>query len=130
MTKLVGILNITPDSFSDGGKYNSLETALNRLQELLNDGADVIDIGAESTRPTAIAISHDEEWLRLEKILPEIIFAVKKFNQKTGKKIQTSIDSYHFETIEKAHECGVDVINDVKGLVDERIVKLIAKKNI
>jgi dihydropteroate synthase len=126
VTKLVGILNITPDSFSDGGKFDSLSSALNHLNKMLEDGADAIDIGAESTRPNSTPISTEEEWSRLEKILPAIISAVKKY----PKKIQTSIDSYHFKTIKKAHDLGVDVINDVRGLADERIVDFIAKKNI
>lgn len=129
-TKIVGILNITPDSFSDGGKFNSPESALIHLQQMLQDGADVIDIGAESTRPKSTPISAEEEWRRLEKILPKVVANVKEFNATTGKKIQTSIDSYHFETIQKAHELGVDIINDVSGLVDEKIIEFVARKNV
>ncbi len=126
MTKLVGILNVTPDSFSDGGKFDSLETALTHLKKLIAEGADVIDIGAESTRPQATPIGPQEEWRRLTKILPAVIAEVKK----SPKKIKTSIDSYHFETLLKAWESGVDVVNDVTGLSDERIVNFIAEKNI
>ena len=126
MTKIVGILNVTPDSFSDGGKFYSLENALAQLQKMIEDGANVIDIGAESTRPQAIPIGPEEEWKRLEKILPAIIYTVKN----SPKKIKTSIDSYHFETIQKSYALGVDVINDVTGLSDERIVDFIAAKNI
>jgi dihydropteroate synthase len=129
-TKLVGILNVTPDSFSDGGKFNSLDAALNQLKKLLVDGADVIDIGAESTRPKATPIGPKEEWNRLEKILPAAIIEVKKFNAKTGKKVPVSIDSYHFETIQKAYEAGIEIINDVSGLADEKIVEFIAEKNL
>ena len=124
-TKIVGILNITPDSFSDGGKFNSLNSALNHLKEMLDAGADMIDIGAESTRPNAKPISANEEWQRLEKILPAIILEVKKYP-----KVQTSIDSYHFEVIKKSYELGIDIINDVSGLIDENIIKFIAEKNI
>jgi dihydropteroate synthase len=126
MTKLVGILNVTPDSFSDGGKFDSLETALTHLKKLIAEGADVIDIGAESTRPQATPIGPQEEWRRLTKILPAVIAEVKK----SPKKIKTSIDSYHFETLVKAWEMGVDVVNDVTGLSDERIVNFIAAKNV
>ena len=129
-TKIVGILNVTPDSFSDGGKFNSFDAALNHLQKLLQDGADVIDVGAESTRPKATPIQAEEEWRRLEKILPAVVLQVKKFNQNSQKKVQTSIDSYHFETVKKSHEAGVDVINDVSGLADEKIVRFIAEKNV
>ncbi len=125
-TKIVGILNLTPDSFSDGGKFDSKNAALNHLQKMMLDGADVIDIGAESTRPTATPLSTDEEWQRLEKILPEIIFAVKNF----PRKILTSIDSYHFENLQKSYEFGVDIINDVKGLSDERIINFITERNV
>jgi dihydropteroate synthase len=129
-TKIVGILNVTPDSFSDGGKFDSLETALTHLKKMLEEGADVIDVGAESTRPQATPITATEEWRRLEKILPAVIFEVKNFNKKFGKKIQTSIDSYHFETVKKSHELGIDVVNDVGGLADEKIIEFIAAKNI
>ncbi len=126
MTKIVGILNVTPDSFSDGGKFNSLDSAIAHLKKLIADGADVIDIGAESTRPQATPIGPEEEWRRLEKILPAVISEVRN----APRKIKTSIDSYHFETLLKAWEVGVDVINDVKGLSDERIVDFIAAKNV
>jgi dihydropteroate synthase len=130
MTKIIGILNITPDSFSDGGKFNSLDSALSHLQKLLEDGADMIDIGAESTRPGSTPLTPEEEWLRLEKILPEAVKVVKNFTETHGKKIETSIDSYHFETVKKAYQLGIDVINDVSGLADEKIVQFIAEKNI
>ncbi len=126
MAKIVGILNITPDSFSDGGKFDSLEGAISHLKKLIADGADIIDVGAESTRPKAVPISVQQEWQRLEKILPEIIFVSKN----TSKPIKISLDSYHFENLKKAHELGVDIINDVRGLSDERIVDFIAAKNI
>ncbi len=129
-TKFVGILNVTPDSFSDGGKFNSFDSAITHLMKMMKDGALMIDVGAESTRPQAIKISPQEEWQRLEKILPAVILAAKKFSEKKSKKIEISIDSYHFETLLKAHEIGVDVFNDVSGLSDERIIDFIATKNI
>ncbi len=125
VTKIVGILNITPDSFSDGGKFNSSETALSHLKQIIADGADMIDIGAESTRPNATPISTSQEWQRLEKILPALISEIKKHPN-----LQSSIDSYHFENIKKAYELGIDIINDVSGLSDDRIINFIAEKNI
>ncbi len=125
-TKLVGILNLTPDSFSDGGKFNSLELALVQVQQMIDCGVDVIDIGAESTRPSAIKISADEEWLRLENILPEIVALVKR----SPRQIKTSIDSYHFETLQKAYDLGVDIVNDVQGLSDYKIIDFIAKNGV
>ena len=130
MTSLAGILNITPDSFSDGGKFNSLDSALQQLQKLLDDGANMIDVGAESTRPTAVPISWQEEWARLENILPFLVEKVGKFNRENGRNVEISIDSYHFETIKKACEVGVDIVNDVKGLEDDRIVDFIAQNQI
>ncbi len=130
MTKIVGILNITPDSFSDGAKFDSLPSALDHVNKMLTEGVDVIDVGAESTRPQATPITHEEEWRRLAKILPETILVTKKFSHYHNKKIKISIDSYHFETIKKAWELGVDVINDVSGLIDEKIVEFIAAKNV
>jgi len=129
-TKIVGILNLTPDSFSDGGKFDSLEQAMIHLKKMILNGADVIDIGAQSTRPNAIKISNEQEWIRLENILPAIIKEIQKFNRDNNKKIQISIDSYHFETIKKSYELGIDIINDVSGLKDEKIIEFIATKNI
>lgn len=124
-TKIVGILNITPDSFSDGGKFSSLEAAIFHLKKMIEDGANIIDIGAESTRPGSTPISANEEWQRLEKILPALIFEIKKHP-----KIQSSIDSYHFENIKKSHQLGVDIVNDVSGLIDEKIIDFVAQNNI
>ena len=129
-TKLVGILNVTPDSFSDGGKFNSLDLAISHLRKMILEGAEVIDIGAESTRPQAVQISDEEEWGRLETILPKILGEIKEINFSQKKSVQSSIDSYHFSTIKKSYELGVDVINDVSGLIDERIVEFVAKNNI
>ena len=125
MVKIVGILNITPDSFSDGGKFNSANSAIKQTQKLIKDGADIIDIGAESTRPGSKPISADEEWSRLEKILPEVITKIKKHPQ-----VQSSIDSYHFKNIVRAYDLGIDIINDVSGLADDKIIEFIAEKNI
>ena len=130
MTKIVGILNITPDSFSDGGRYNSVQAALDQVKRLIIEGVDMIDIGAESTRPSAVAISDAEEIARVKDILPQIIDYVKRHNAQNSTNIETSIDSYHFETIKFAFELGIDVINDVSGLENEEIVDFIAKNNI
>jgi len=129
-SKIVGILNLTPDSFSDGGKYFDEKKALFYLEEMLMSGADIIDIGAESTRPNAQILNAQEEIARLENILPKLIFAIKNFNKIHHKNIQTSIDSYHLETIIFAHKIGVEIINDVSGLIDEKIVDYIAQNNL
>ena len=115
MTKFVAILNLTPDSFSDGGKFIEKDAALKHLQQLLDSGADMIDIGAESTRPGAIPISAKQEWQRLKDILPFIIDEIREFEKKSAKNIEIALDSYHPENIAKAIKLGVDVINDVSG---------------
>ena len=129
-TKIVGILNLTPDSFSDGGKYDCAESALKQLELMLNGGAEIIDIGGESSRPNAKALSDQEEFSRLENILPKVINKIKEFNNLHQKQIKSSIDSYHFSTVVKSYEMGIDIVNDISGLIDEKIVEFVAKKNI
>ena len=105
-TKIVGILNLTPDSFSDGGEVAE-GSALTHIGQLLEDGADIIDIGAESTRPGAVALSPEAEWQRLEKTLRA---ARKEFPD-----VVLSLDTRHAATASKALALGVDWINDVSG---------------
>lgn len=138
MTKIVGILNITPDSFSDGGRFDGAPQAIAHLQQMLQEGADVIDIGAESTRPNATAISADEEWTRLERILPLVVKEVEKYNRDIVEKkkspqnfaVEISIDTYHAPTAKKAYEVGAKIINDVSGLQNQEMIEFIAQKNI
>ena len=121
--KLMGILNVTPDSFSDGGDNNGDAGAaamLARVQALLNDGADIIDIGAESTRPGATVLSAEEEWQRLEGILPEAISRIHA----AGK--QVSVDTRHPETAARAIGLGVDTINDVSGCTNPQMLAVLA----
>lgn len=106
-TLIMGILNVTPDSFSDGGKYNSLERALKQAEKLINDGADIIDVGGESTRPGHIQISVEEEIKRVVPIIREI---------KNKFKVLVSIDTYKYEVAQKALEVGADIVNDIWGL--------------
>ena len=116
-TLVMGIVNVTPDSFSDGGKYFSVEAATAHAAQLIEYGADIIDIGAESTRPGATPISADEEFSRLKKILPAI--------RKLG--VPISIDTYKPEVAEVVLRRGAKIINDVHGLEDSRMID-IAKK--
>ena len=127
MTKIVGILNITPDSFFDGGRYDEKENALNQLGILLQQGANVVDVGAESTRPNAVMILPDEEMQRLRDILPLIIQEVQKYNQKNHKNIEISLDSRHSQTLFWALGLGIDIINDVSGFVDLKMINLAVK---
>jgi len=119
-TKIVGILNITPNSFSDGGKYNTTEAACEHFRQLVSDGADMIDIGAESTKAGAPAISAE---VQLEKILPVLNFAKEnKYN------IPISIDTRSAEVAEECLKNGVAVINDVSGLkYDDKMAEVVAK---
>ncbi len=102
---IMGILNITPDSFSDGGFFYSTENAIQHAKKLIADGADIIDVGAESTRPNFTPISADEEISRLEKILP----AIKNLG------VPISIDTYKPEVAEFALQNGASIINDISG---------------
>jgi dihydropteroate synthase len=112
-TQLVGILNLTPDSFSDGGLANH---PLERLTQLIADGAKVIDIGAESTRPNATPLTAEEEWERLKEILPPAITLCHQHH------IKVSLDSYHPENILKALPLGLDWVNDVSALNNPEII--------
>ena len=116
-TLVMGILNFTPDSFSDGGFFYSKNSAITHAKKIISDGADILDVGAESTRPNFSPVSVDEEISRLEKILP----ALKNFP------VPISIDTYKPEVAEFALSCGADIINDVHGLADKKMLT-VAKK--
>ena len=106
MCKVMGIVNVTPDSFSDGGKFNTPEEAIRRAKNLIEEGAAIIDIGGESTRPGATPLKWDEEWARVEPFLrglsPQLLGSVP-----------ISIDTYHPETAERAIALGVSIVNCV-----------------
>lgn len=118
MVELVGILNVTPDSFSDGGLFMEPGQAIDRAAKLFADGATLIDIGAESTRPNATPLSDDEEWRRLEPILQTLI------PRHLGK---ISVDSYHPATIRKAFRIGPVIVNDVTGFNSPGMVDVACK---
>ena len=111
MCKVMGIVNVTPDSFSDGGKFNTPEEAIRRARNIAEEGADIIDIGGESTRPGATPISWEEEWARIEPVLKGLMTpAFQPFNSST---FQLSVDTYHPETAERAVAAGVKIVNCV-----------------
>ncbi len=117
--KIMGIVNITPDSFSDGGKYNQRVKGIKHIYFLINSGADIIDIGGESTRPGSKGINEKIEWNRIKKIL-------KKIN----KKIILSLDSRKSFVMEKGIKNGIKIINDISGLsYDDKSVNVIKKNN-
>lgn len=118
MVKLVGILNVTPDSFSDGGQFIDPKVAIAQAEKLFRDGASIVDVGAESTRPNATALTPEQEWQRLEPVLKILI---------TNYPNRISLDSYHPETIERAFQIGPVIVNDVTGMNNPAMVEVVAK---
>lgn len=121
--KIMGIINVTPDSFSDGGLYSNAISAIKHGLELVEDGADILDIGGESSRPNAESISIEEE---LKRVIP-VIEGIRKVE----KKIDISIDTVKYEVAAAALEAGATIINDISGLAnDKRLASLAAKHNV
>lgn len=116
---VMGILNVTPDSFSDGGKWNNLEAARQHTAQMIQEGASIIDVGGESTRPGHVQISVQEE---IDRVLPVIELIKQNFD------IPVSIDSYKSEVVEAALKAGADLVNDIWGLkYDGKVADLIAR---
>lgn len=116
---IMGILNFTPDSFSDGGKWNDMDSALRHVEEMIHEGAAIIDIGGESTRPGHIQITEQEE---IERIVPVIRAVKERFD------VPVSIDSYKGSVVLAALECGADMVNDIWGFkYDEKVAEAVAK---
>ncbi len=116
---IMGILNVTPDSFSDGNKHNTVDKALIRVDEMIKEGADIIDIGGESTRPGHIPISVEEE---IERILPIVEKIKGRFD------IPISVDTYKWQVALESYKMGADMVNDIWGLLyDREEVNLMAK---
>lgn len=124
--KLMGIVNITPDSFSDGGSNDTVEQTLTNTIKLFNDGAEIIDFGAESTRPNAIPISPEEETSRL---LPKLAEISSYWSKQTWRP-KISIDTRNFQTAAKALQYPIDFINDVSGVEDPKMSALLAEANV
>ena len=122
-TYIMGILNVTPDSFSDGGKFNQIDAALKHAEEMIRDGADVIDIGGESTRPWGYTKISDEK--ETGRVVPVIEAVKKEFG------IPISVDTYKSGVAEAAAQAGADLINDIWGLkYDARMAEVIAKSGL
>ncbi len=121
-TYIMGILNVTPDSFSDGGKFFSVETAVKHAIEIEKEGADIIDIGGESTRPGSKPVSIDEEMNRVIPVIEELINKIK---------IPLSIDTYKSEVAKKSLDLGVSMINDITALRhDKNLALLVAEHDV
>ena len=106
-TYVFGILNCTPDSFSDGGKWNRLDSALKHVEKMVSEGVDVIDVGGESTRPGYTLISDDEE-------IERVALTIQKIKQNFD--VPISLDTYKVKVAEAGIQMGVDLINDIWGL--------------
>ncbi len=121
-TYVMGILNITPDSFSDGGKWTDRDRALFRVEEMIREGMDILDIGGESTRPGYTPLSEEEEIGRIIPIIEEV---------KTRFNIPISLDTYKAKVARAGIDAGVDMINDIWGLqYDENMAEVIAKSGL
>ena len=121
-SKVMGILNLTPDSFYDGGKYNNVDDISNQISKMVEDGLDILDIGGYSSRPGAKNISSDEEKSR---VLPVLKHIKKKFPQ-----LVISIDTFRSEIAEACLSEGADIINDISsGIIDKEMMKTISKFN-
>ena len=122
-TLIMGILNVTPDSFSDGGKYNNLDSALEQAKKMVEDGVDIIDIGGESTRPGHTQISVEEE---IGRVVPVIEMLSKELD------VIISIDTYKYQVAEAALKAGAHIINDIWGLQYDNgeMAKLAADYNV
>ena len=120
MCRVMGIVNVTPDSFSDGGQFFRPEEAIRRAKNLVADGADIIDLGGESTRPGATPIGWEEEWVRIEPVLAGLMSSVSRL-----KSFKISVDTYHPETAERAIRAGADIINCVYPEPAAEMLKLL-----
>lgn len=109
-TLIMGILNVTPDSFSDGGKYFNIEDAIIQAERMVLEGADILDLGAESSRPGHVVVSDEEEWQRLEPVLKALLEHVA---------VPISIDTCKASVAEKALAAGAHIINDIWGLMKD-----------
>ena len=122
-TLVMGILNVTPDSFSDGGRYNNLDSAMKQAEKLISEGADIIDVGGESTRPGHTQITSEEEISRVVPVIEEI-----------SKNLDTiiSIDTYKYDVAEEAIKAGTNIINDIWGLQYDKgeMAELVKKSNL
>ena len=121
-TYVMGILNVTPDSFSDGGKYTEMDQALRHVEEMIGEGMDILDIGGESTRPGYTLLTDEEE---ISRVVPVIEKVKNEFN------IPISLDTYKSAVAEAGIRAGADMINDIWGLkYDDRLADVIARAQV
>jgi dihydropteroate synthase len=119
---IMGILNVTPDSFSDGGQFNNIESAINQGKKMIDEGADIIDIGGESTRPGSERISVEEQ-------IERVVHIIKAISETIPEHVQISIDTTRSKVAEAALDAGAKIVNDVSGGNDDpEIISLCAKR--
>lgn len=116
---IMGILNVTPDSFSDGGEFVNINNAVNHAKQMMAEGASIIDIGGESTRPNADKVSIEEE---LQRVLP----VIKALREALGKEVWLSIDTSNPEVMQQAVEAGADIVNDVRALKRQGAAEIVS----
>lgn len=122
---LAGIVNLTPDSFSDGGEYNAPEGAMARCRELLKDGAAILDLGGESSRPGSAPVSREKE---LERLMPVVTACVAMRDAARGGDFHISVDTWRSTTAEAVLKAGVDIINDISGCTfDPAMIEVITQ---
>lgn len=119
-TYIMGILNVTPDSFFDGGQWNSPEKAVEHALKMQGDGADIIDIGAQSTRPGSVLLSEDEELEIIKKYIPAVTSVVN---------VPVSVDTFYPKVAEYCLENGAKIINDVSSKMDREMALVVKKHN-
>lgn len=117
---IMGVINVTPDSFSDGGKYLTVNAALDHAQLQIENGAEIIDIGAESSRPGATPVSVEEEWRRLEPVVKGLQYLGIPF----------SVDTYKPAIIDRLLDFPITMINDIRALNDRRLLTRIAERDL
>jgi dihydropteroate synthase len=115
---LMGVVNVTPDSFSDGGQFLDPRQAIDHAKRLVDDGADILDIGAESSRPGSDPVSDEQEWARLQPVLEALL-------RDAGAPV--SVDTYKPATASRALELGAHIINDITGLRDPNMAEVVAR---
>ncbi len=117
-TIIIGVVNVTPDSFSDGGEFLSVENAVAHAKQLVADGADILDIGGESSRPGAVVVSEEEE---LRRVIP----VIERLRREVD--VPISLDTYKPRVAEDGLKHGVDIINDITGLRNPQMIEVVAK---
>ena len=121
-TYIMGILNVTPDSFSDGGRFNSLDRAMQHAQQMIDEGVDIIDVGGESTRPGYMLLSDEEEISRIVPVIEKL---------KANFDVPVSLDTYKGKVAQAGIAAGADLINDIWGLkYDDILAKIIAENDV